>query len=246
MAGNKTPELIHTPPSTSVETTSLPRYIGSTCGCLALIILPLTLLTALMLVSGPQAVIFGSRWLDGPAGRPDLAYQILDVAELIWPNSARLHDALGVANLKTGDQPRAMYEFRLAVSLDENLAPARNNLAVALIAVGKIDTALQHLQAAIELDPGSPQAYLNLGKVDLELGNLEQAQLAFQRAVDLDPSLITAWEALSSIALQRGDLPAARTAFERMLSLNVDPLARQQIRSKMDKLLETTPAYPVP
>jgi tetratricopeptide (TPR) repeat protein len=246
MAGKPATQMIHTPPPEAYQMQPAPRRRGATCGCLALILLPLTFLVALLLLAGPQVVLITTRWLDGPVARPDLAYQILDVAELVWPESARLQDALGVANLQAGNLPRALAEFNRAVGLDPSLAPARNNLAVALLAASQPEAALTHLQAALDLDPGSSQVYLNLGNTYLKLGDLEKAQPAFQHAVDLDPAALAGWEALSEIALQRGDVPAAQAALEQILILSSDPLLQQHVRSTLDKLSALTPAYPAP
>ncbi len=219
---------------------------GLTCGCLALLILPVAFLAALALLSGPQLTLLSARWLDQSAARPDLAQQILEVAELIWPTSARLHDALGSADLQAGRLADAIHEFDRATKLDENLATARNNLAVALLAARQPEAALQHLESAVELDPGSALIYLNLGRAYRAAGDLDRAQKATQHAADLDPQSASAWVELGNLALARGDLPQALAAFEKALSLSSDPAENLEIRFTLDQLNGQTPADPGP
>ncbi len=222
------------------------RGAGLTCGCLALLILPAVFLASLVLVSGPQLTVLGARWLNQSAGRPDLSKQILEVSELIWPDSARLHDALGMAYLQAGDPEEAIDKLSLAVKLDDSLAAARNNLAVALLVADQPETARQHLEAAVELDPGSSSLYLNLGRAYQAVGELDQAQKAFLHAADLDPQAAAAWIELGNLALARNDLPQAVSAFEKALSLSSSPAESLKIRFTLEQLFGASPVYPGP
>jgi len=83
-------------------------------------------------------------------------------------------------------------QFRRAVQLSPDFAPAWSNLGAALQAADHNDEALAALQKSITLAPTSP-AYSNLGKLQFDLGRYDDAQRTFERAAELAPSDFVTW-----------------------------------------------------
>jgi tetratricopeptide (TPR) repeat protein len=181
-------------------------------GCLALL--------GLMLSSGPQVVLAGTRQLGIDSNRAELSRQILEVAELVWPGSAGIHDALGQSYVKEDDMSAATRQFSQAVELDPELAAAQNNLGVVLLQSNQAFQAIPHLKAAQDLDPGSAQVMLNLGRAQLAAGESAAALETAQRAAELEPQRTEAWLLAGQAALARKDHNQAQTFFEKALQLD--------------------------
>jgi tetratricopeptide (TPR) repeat protein len=189
-------------------------------GCLVLLVIPFVFIIGLMLTSGPQVVLAVTRQLNRDSSRAELSRQILEVAELAWPGSAEIHDALGQAYIKEGDLSSAAGQFSQAVELDPELAAAQNNLGVALLQSNQAYQAIPHLKAAQDLDPGSAQVLLNLGRAQLAAGELGAALDTAQRAADLEPQRTEAWLLAGQAALATKDRDQAQSFFEKALQLD--------------------------
>lgn len=189
-------------------------------GCLLTLLLLSGFGVALLVVSGPRLASFSAWSLIEKADRLDLALPILEAGVLAWPDSARLHDDLGLAYLAERNAPAALQQFRWAVTLDEQRASARNNLGVALLEAGAAQEAIPHLLAAIELDPGSARLLVNLGRAYQAAGLNEQAQDAYQQATRLEPELPAPWAGLGRLALERGDYALSLQAFTHLLEID--------------------------
>jgi spermidine synthase len=71
----------------------------------------------------------------------------------IVPESADVHNVLGIALASRGLLPEAILEFRHALALDPNAAATHWHLGVALASTGSGDEGLIHLRRAAALDP---------------------------------------------------------------------------------------------
>jgi spermidine synthase len=105
----------------------------------------------------------------------------------IVPESAELHNVLGLARAEAGDLEAASAEFRRALQLAPDNALTHWHLGAALASQGMpIDAAL-HLARAVELDPANSRAHADLGLVLAVQGRLDEAIGHLEKAIALDP-----------------------------------------------------------
>jgi spermidine synthase/Tfp pilus assembly protein PilF len=95
----------------------------------------------------------------------------------IVPESADLHNLLGIALASRGSFDEATAEFREALRLGPDSAMTRWNLGAALASQGAREEAIEHLRRSVELDPNSGQARYDLASTLLQAA-LRQAQSA--------------------------------------------------------------------
>lgn len=123
----------------------------------------------------------------------------------VVPDTAEVHNILGVAALRDGHVDQAITEFEAALARDSSLASARANLgtirldqATTLLDAGKFAEALPLLRLAVELVPDDPEARNDLGVALASLGELPAAIHEFERAVQLAPDFAEAQRNLSA------------------------------------------------
>ena len=81
------------------------------------------------------------------------------------PESADVHNILGIALAEKGRLEDAIAEFRLALRLDPDSAPTHWHLGAALAYHGARDEAVEHLRRSVQLDPGNADARRDLEAV---------------------------------------------------------------------------------
>ncbi len=123
----------------------------------------------------------------------------------VVPESADLHNLLGIALASSGKTDEAVAEFRVALRLDPASAAAHWHLGAALAGRGERGEALEHLQRSVELDPANAEAQNDTGLMLALQGRLDEAIGHFERAVALEPGFDRA----------RANLEAARRERER-------------------------------
>jgi tetratricopeptide (TPR) repeat protein len=70
------------------------------------------------------------------------------------PDSAEVHNSLGMALARMGRKDEAMAEYQAALRADPNFAEAHYNLGAALAKFpGRLPEALPHMEAALRLRP---------------------------------------------------------------------------------------------
>jgi spermidine synthase len=135
------------------------------------------------------------------------ARRILGSAYLgaVVPDSAEVHNILGVAALREDRVDEAVVEFQAALSRDPQSANARANLAQirsdqggALLQQRRYLDAVPLLRAAVHLDPGDAETQNDLGVALASLGRIREAVEHFTRAAQLAPDFIEARENLAA------------------------------------------------
>jgi tetratricopeptide (TPR) repeat protein len=76
----------------------------------------------------------------------------------VVPESADVHNVLGIALATKGQIDEAIGEFRQALQLDPESAATNWHLGAALASQGAREEALEHLRRSVRLDPGNSQA----------------------------------------------------------------------------------------
>jgi predicted membrane-bound spermidine synthase len=149
-------------------------------------------------VTDSRSAPFGSRRLLGSA-----------YLGAMVPDSAEVHNLLGLAHMRGGRVDEAIGEFLSALARDPGSANARGNLGqirheqgAALIESRRFADAVTSLREAVELLPDSAEAHNDLGVTLASMGRVTEARPHFERAVALKPDFAEA----------RSNLEAARRA----------------------------------
>ncbi|MEO0180257.1 MAG: tetratricopeptide repeat protein [candidate division WOR-3 bacterium] len=98
---------------------------------------------------------------------------------------AEIHHRLGVGFLAQRDFQRAEEEFRKAISIEPDHAPAHVNLGVSLMELKKYCEAEREFREAIRISPDFIAAYINLGILLKELDRREEARAELEKALEL-------------------------------------------------------------
>ncbi|MGE5848618.1 MAG: tetratricopeptide repeat protein [Candidatus Methylomirabilota bacterium] len=121
---------------------------------------------------------------------------------------ARVEEAVrrnnfGAELLRQGKPSEAIAEFRQAVTLDPDYAPAWRNLGFALDKQGQVDGAVAAYQKAVALEPDL-NTHNNLGVLYDKQGRYEQAIQEFEKALKLDPANATVLKNLETARRNQG------------------------------------------
>jgi tetratricopeptide (TPR) repeat protein/tRNA A-37 threonylcarbamoyl transferase component Bud32 len=143
------------------------------------------------------------------------------VALALRPDSAWVHNELGLHLRKLGDPEGGIAYFRKALELDSKFARAHFNLGVALMAKGDLDEAIEHYRKAVNFDPQWVPAHINLGPALHAKGDLEGAIGQLRKALELEPKSALAHNNLGNALKAKGDLEGAIRHYR--LALELDP-----------------------
>jgi tetratricopeptide (TPR) repeat protein len=115
------------------------------------------------------------------------AYDHASRVILIDPLSARAHSLLGSAILASGNFRSSIEEFRTALSINENDAPAVAGLAMVDFYENRLDSALKGLRRAVSLAPDEPDYIFNLGQAAARNERYKEAADAYERFLTVAP-----------------------------------------------------------
>jgi len=137
----------------------------------------------------------------------------------IVPETADLHNLLGITLAAKGQFDEAIAEFRDALGLEPDSAKTHWNLGAALASHGAREEAIEHLRRSVQLDPNNGQAHYDLASTLLEARQLEDAVDEFRAAVRLMPNWVEAHDNLGIALASQGKLDEAIDEFQRALRL---------------------------
>jgi len=104
------------------------------------------------------------------------------------------HVALGlIKTMFDWDWEGAEREFKQAIELNSNYAPAYGGYSYYLTALGRLDEAITECEKAIELDPLSAVLNDPLNIALLRAGRLEQAKEQLKKLIIMEPNYSHAW-----------------------------------------------------
>jgi spermidine synthase len=138
----------------------------------------------------------------------------------IVPESADLHNLLGIALAEKGQFDGAIVQFREALRLDPDSAKTHWHLGAALASQNAREEAIGYLRRSVQLDSGNGHAHYDLGGSLLAARQLDGAVEEFRAAIRLMPDSVEAHDNLGlSLALE-GKLDEAIDEFQRALTLD--------------------------
>jgi spermidine synthase len=138
----------------------------------------------------------------------------------IVPESADLHNLLGVALADKGQFDGAIVEFRHALRIDPDSAKTYWHLGAALASQDAREEAIGYLRRSVQLDSSNGLAHYDLGGCLLAARQLDGAVEEFRAAIRLMPNSVEAHNNLGlSLALE-GRLDEAIDEFQRALTFD--------------------------
>jgi len=136
---------------------------------------------------------------------------------------AEAHASLAVVSLDYDwDWPLAEREFRRAIELNPNYAPAHLWYAAYLAALRKPDEAKTEANLAISLDPLSPTVNSHAGWIFYQSRQYDQALLQFRKALELDPAFAPAHMGIGLVSIQWKQYAQAIAELETVRRLSHD------------------------
>ena len=155
---------------------------------------------------------------------PQLARQEVQKALDLDDQSAEAHNSLAsLLYLFNRDWEGAEREFKRALELNHNYAPAHHWYSMYLALKGRKQQALAEAQKAYELDPLSPVAGANLAKILQEAGQDDKAIEQAKKTLELEPDSAVTHAVLGIAYQDKGMYAEAITEFKRALQLGGPP-----------------------
>ena len=137
-----------------------------------------------------------------------------------YPRVAGLHELLGTAHARVGNQDRAEKSLRRALKLMPGLQSALFNLGGLYLNGGKYSQAVTVFRQLAKLDPSNSAALCHLGEALFHSGFPRDAVQPLQKAAELAAGLIEAPFLLGRIARDAGDDEDAIQHFESVLEID--------------------------
>ena len=156
----------------------------------------------------------------------EAAIPLLERIASAKPGDALPHFELGFAYSGLNKNTEAIAEYRRAVSLDPNLAPAHLNLGIALLDSDPA-AAVQPFERAAKLLPDQTRPLYLLGQALERSGKRSEAIEKYRAATSLAPKDDVIVFALARALLADGQGPASESAFRQLLSLEPDSAPAQ-------------------
>lgn len=142
------------------------------------------------------------------------------------PNDALPHFELGFAYSGLKKNPEAIAEYRRAIALDPNLAPAQLNLGIALLDSDP-SAALESFATAAKLLPGQARPVYLMGEALERSGKRSEAIQQYRAALALAPKDDAILFALARALLADKQSAAAESSFRELLALKPDSAPAQ-------------------
>jgi Tfp pilus assembly protein PilF len=171
---------------------------------------------------------------------PEAAVIRLKEALNLFPNSARLWLALGIAHFKAGRNDEAQQTLQRAIKLDPKFAPAYAYLGMTYVEIGHYEEAVKSYQQALVVNE-------KLGVVDYLIADAllrqparddSRIEVHLLRAVKLEPSFPPARLALGKLYARTNRLNEAATELESVIKSDANlaeayyQLGRVYVRQK--------------
>ena len=145
----------------------------------------------------------------------------LQEALKLFPGSARLWLALGIAQLTHGQNAEAENSFKRSLALDAKLVPALAYLGVTYGERGQYEKAIGFYEQAIALNAQLASMHYLVAETMLKMSNPDttRAEKYLKRATELDPNLAAAYLAWGRLYVRANRYDEAAPLLERAVSL---------------------------
>ncbi|MEJ2720766.1 MAG: tetratricopeptide repeat protein, partial [bacterium] len=133
------------------------------------------------------------------------------------PKSPRAHAAAAEAAERSGDVPKAVREYQVALDLKPDYYAALVGLGQIYAYEGRYDDAVELIERAVTVTPGDSKMMSNLGFLYLHTNQLEKAERWLVQAIHVNPNEHRAHFNLGLVGIRQGRFAFARTHFERAI-----------------------------
>ncbi|MEA2723722.1 MAG: hypothetical protein QOH59_1493 [Gemmatimonadales bacterium] len=127
-----------------------------------------------------------------------------------YPRDERAHFLLGGAYFGQQDMPKAIQEYRKAVEVAPDFAPAYNLLGYAERQVGAYGEAEAAFKKYIELIPGDPNPYDSYAELLMKMGRFDESIAMYRKALATDPNFAPSRTGIATNLMLQGKHDAAR------------------------------------
>lgn len=151
----------------------------------------------------------------------DLLTQALNSGRLSKSNRVQAHFFRGAAYQGKNLFDRALADYKEAVALNPDYAPAYNNRGIIFLYTSKNNQALADFDKAIALNPDKASAYNNRGLVKTSQGkdHFAGALADYNQAISLNPNNAEFYNNRGNVYLSQGRLERALADYDRAVSL---------------------------
>jgi len=157
-----------------------------------------------------------------------LSKQSIDRLIATYPDSARVHQAMGENYFVLRRMPDAEKEYRQALRLRPDIPEVHLELGEVYAGAFQWAKAEEEFRAETKSQPGNAEAAYRLGSALLEQGKVREARSELVRADRLLPDMPETLYSLGKAASLDGDPAAAEKAWTKLLSIEKEtPLAAQ-------------------
>jgi Tfp pilus assembly protein PilF len=166
----------------------------------------------------------------------------LQEALKLFPKSARLWLALGIAQLTYGQNTEAETSFKQSLALDPKAVPALAYLGVTYVERGLYDDAIRFYEQAIALNPQAATLHYLVADTMFRVpnGDTARAEKYLKRALELDPNLAAAYLTWGKFYVRTNRYAEAAPLLERAVALQPDMIeAHYQLSRVLMKLKRT-------
>ena len=166
----------------------------------------------------------------------------LQEALKLFPKSARLWLALGIAQLTYGQNTEAETSFKQSLALDPKAVPALAYLGVTYVERGLYDDAIRFYEQAIALNPQVATLHYLAADTMFRVpnGDTARAEKYLKRAIELDPNLAAAYLTWGKFYVRTNRYAEAAPVLERAVALQPDMIeAHYQLSRVLMKLKRT-------
>jgi tetratricopeptide (TPR) repeat protein len=155
-------------------------------------------------------------------GNLQSAVEIYHLIAARVPNSAEVHNNLGVLLQLLKRYDDALSSYDKAIVLKPDYANAHFNRAVTLKLLKRFDESLASYDHAIALNPAHAEAHNNRGALLQDMRLHDQALASYDRAITVKPDYAVAYNNRGTLLMSRGDMAEAEKMFRKALELNPD------------------------
>jgi tetratricopeptide (TPR) repeat protein len=154
------------------------------------------------------------------SGNYDLAEEILKRVLDVVPDSAEIHNNLGLVFQMDGKLEQAIEHFQRALELDPESADANYNMGNALKDKKHFEDAIQFYQKALKYNPYLAEAHNNIGIALHEKGRFDEAVLNFQNALELKVDYAEAYFNMGNAFHKKKQHDYAMASYNKALKIN--------------------------
>lgn len=177
-----------------------------------------------------EAIASLSAALGKRPNNPDLLYYLGRASGLLskktietliraYPDSARVHEAMGENYFALRQMPQAEQEYREALLQRPDIPGLQLELGLVYAGTEQWDRAEEAFRAEANRQPGNAEAAYRLGTALLQRGKAQEARAEFERADKLQPDMPETLYSLGKAASLAGEFALAEKSWTRVVAL---------------------------